>query len=165
MSELTLSSEAKIALNAMINQSGDIEPKEIAQVLGVSHKTVLNYANPKMDLHQPSLKSVEAIMAYTGNTALIKAWAHKFGLICIPSTTDENVHQMTVLECLLGMNISNGQMNQSIQNIMADGVVTTDELGEADLILEELESKITSIRAALKNECAKHLTVLQTKKA
>ncbi|WP_336916543.1 phage regulatory CII family protein [Acinetobacter modestus] len=165
MSEITLSKEAKIALNAMINQSGDIEPKEIAQVLGVSHKTVLNYANPNMDQHLPSLKAVEAIMTYTGNTALIKAWAHKFGFICIPAKQNDNEHQMSVLECLLGMNISNGQMNQSIHNIMSDGIVTPEELNDADLILEELESKIKSIRAALNKECSKYLSALQTKKA
>jgi len=165
MSELTLSREAKIALNAMINQSRGIEPKEIALVLGVSHKTVLNYANPNMDQHLPSLKAVEAIMAYTGNTALIKAWAHKFGLICIPAKTDENEHQMSVLESLLSMNISNGQMNQSIHNIMSDGVVSPDELNDSDLILEELESNIKSIRSALKNECSKYLSALQTEKA
>ncbi|VXA55460.1 conserved hypothetical protein [Acinetobacter proteolyticus] len=166
MSEITLSREAKIAINAMINQSGEIEPKEIAQVLGVSHKTVLNYANPNMDQHMPSLKAIEAIMAYTRNTALIKAWAHKFGLLCVPAnTTNENEHQMSVLESLLSMNIGNGQINQSVHNIMADGVVTPDELNDADLILEEIERNIHAIRQALKKECGKYLSAIQTKKA
>ena len=49
MSELTLSREAKNALHTMIHNTAGIEPKDIAQVLGVSHKTVLNYANTNMD--------------------------------------------------------------------------------------------------------------------
>ncbi len=49
MSELTLSREEKNALHTMIHNTAGIEPKDIAQVLGVSHKTVLNYANTNMD--------------------------------------------------------------------------------------------------------------------
>ena len=63
MSELTLSREAKNALHTMIHNTAGIEPKDIAQVLGVSHKTVLNYANPNMDQHLPTVKAIESMMA------------------------------------------------------------------------------------------------------
>ena len=91
---MEFSKEAQSAMYKMVHQTPGIDPKQIADVLGDSHKTVLNYANPNMDQHLPSLKAVEAIMTYTGNTALIKAWAHKFGFICIPAKQNDNEHQM-----------------------------------------------------------------------
>ncbi len=52
---MDISKETKTALHKMVHQSAGITPKEIADVLGVSHKTALNYANPNMEQHLPSL--------------------------------------------------------------------------------------------------------------
>ncbi|MEL1747503.1 XRE family transcriptional regulator, partial [Acinetobacter baumannii] len=56
MSEIYLSQEAQTALYKMIHQSPGVTPSAIADMLGDSHKTVLNYANPNMENHLPSLK-------------------------------------------------------------------------------------------------------------
>ena len=45
----------------MVYQSNVITPKEIADVIGVSHNTILNYANPNMENRLPSLKAFEAM--------------------------------------------------------------------------------------------------------
>jgi DNA-binding CsgD family transcriptional regulator len=58
---MDISKETKIALHKIVYQSNGITPKEIADVVGVSHNTILNYANPNMKNHLPSLKAFEAM--------------------------------------------------------------------------------------------------------
>ena len=59
MSEINLSPEAKTAIYKIIHQSQGISPQEIADVLGDSYKSVLNYANPNMETHFPSIKNLK----------------------------------------------------------------------------------------------------------
>lgn len=46
---MELSKEAQTALYKIIHQTKGISPKEIAQLTGDSHNTILNYANPNME--------------------------------------------------------------------------------------------------------------------
>ncbi|TCB50992.1 XRE family transcriptional regulator [Acinetobacter sp. ANC 4779] len=163
---MDISKETKTALHKMVHQSDGITPKEIADVLGVSHKTALNYANPNMEQHLPSLKSFEAMLTYTQNPAVLKAWAHKLNYVLVPvSDTEGKEHQLSVLESLLGMNVGAGQANKQVLGALEDGVVTPSEMDETDRILEEIEHKIQSLRKAMKGECAKYLSALQREKA
>ena len=163
---MDISKETKAALHKMIHQTKGITPKEIADVLGVSHKTALNYANPNMDQHLPSLKAFEVMLTYTQNPAVLKVWAHQLGLMLIPVADAEGKgHELTVLESLLGMNISNGEANKQVLNALEDGVVTPAEMDETDRILEEIEHNIQSLRKAMKGQCAKYLSALQMEKA
>ena len=163
---MDISKETKTALHKMVHQSEGITPKEIADVLGVSHKTALNYANPNMEQHLPSLKAFEAILTYTQNPAVLKAWAHKLNYVLVSvSDTEGKEHQLSVLESLLGMNVGAGQANKQVLSALEDGVVTPSEMDETDRILEEIEHKIQSLRKAMKGECAKYLSALQREKA
>ena len=163
---MDISKETKTALHKMVHQSEGITPKEIADVLGVSHKTALNYANPNMEQHLQSLKAFEAILTYTQNPAVLKAWAHKLNYLLVSvSDTEGKEHQLSVLESLLGMNVGAGQANKQVLSALEDGVVTPSEMDETDRILEEIEHKIQSLRKAMKGECAKYLSALQREKA
>lgn len=163
---MDISKETKAALHKMIRQSSGITPQELADVVGVSHNTILNYANPNMENHLPSLKAFEAMLMYTHNPAPVKAWAHKLGfaLVLIDRASD-NERQLGVLESLLGMNVGNGAANKQVLSALEDGVVTPAEMDETDHILEEIEQKIQSLRKAMKGECAKYLSALQIEKA
>ena len=163
---MDISKETKTALHKMVHQSNGITPKEIADLVGVSHNTILNYANPNMENHLPSLKAFEAMLTYTQNPASLKVWAHKLGFMLVPTDQAEDKdHQLGVLESLLGMNISNGEANKLVLNALEDGVVTPAEMDDIDQTLEKMEQKIQSLRKAMKGECAKYLSALQTEKA
>jgi len=163
---MDISKESKAALYKMIRQSPGITPQELADVVGVSHNTILNYANPNMENHLPSLKAFEAMLMYTQNLASVKAWAHKLGFALVPiDQAGDNERQLGVLESLLGMNVGNGAANKQVLSALEDGVVTPAEMDETDRILEEIEHKIQSLRKAMKGECAKYLSALQREKA
>ncbi|MBJ9902045.1 phage regulatory CII family protein [Acinetobacter bereziniae] len=163
---MDISKETKTALHKMIHHSTGISPKDVADVLGVSHKTVLNYANPNMDMHLPSLKAFESALVYTQNPANLKVWAHMLGFMLVPvNNADGKEHHLSVLESLLGANINVGQVNKQVHDVMADGVVTPNEMEETDQILEQLELNVRALRQAMKTECAKYLSALQIEKA
>lgn len=163
---MDISKDTKNALHKMIHHSDGVTPKDVADVLGVSHKTVLNYANPNMDQHLPSLKAFESALIYTQNPAVLKVWAHKVGLMLVPvNNADEKGHQLSVLESLLGINVGSGAASKQVLIALEDGVVTPSELEETDQILEELELNVRALRTAMKTECSKYLSALQTEKA
>ena len=163
---MDISKETKPALHKMVHQSNGITPKEIADLVGVSHNTILNYANPNMENHLPSLKAFEAMLTYTQNPAPLKVWAHKLGFVLVPVDQAQGKdHELGVLESLLGMNVGNGAANKQVLSALEDGVVTPAEMDETDRILEEIEQKIQSLRKAMKGECAKYLSALQREKA
>ena len=135
----------------MVYQSNVITPKEIADVIGVSHSTILNYANPNMENRLPSLKAFEAMLSYTQNPISLKVWAHKLDFMLVPVDQAEGKnHQLGVLESLLGMNVGNGSANKQVLSALEDGVMTPSEMDETDRILEEIEHKIQSLRKAMK---------------
>lgn len=165
MEELTLSREAKTSLHKMINQTPNMEPKDIALAIGSSHKTVCNYANMNMHHHVPSLQKVEAMMMYTQNPALLKVWAHKLGFMLVPVGQTDKDQQLSLMESLLALNIGNGQMNQHVHNILADGEVTPSELDETIPLVEEIRNGLTMFLNAVEQDCQKTLASRQTKKA
>lgn len=163
---MDISKDTKTALHKMVHQSKGVTPKELADVVGVSHNTILNYANPNMENHLPSLKGFEVMQTYTRNPAVLKAWAHSLGLFLMPVDDAEGKnHELSVLESLLGMNVGAGRANNQVLCALEDGVVTPTEMDQTDLILEEMELKIQSLRKAMKGECAKYLSALQIEKA
>lgn len=162
---MDISKESKTALHKMIHHSDGITPKEVADVMGVAHKTALHYANPNMDMHLPSLKAFEAALIYTQNPANLKVWAHMLGLMLVPVDSEGKEHQLSVLESLLSTNVSVGQINQYIYDAMKDGVVTPSELAGLYQLLDELLLKINAIRKSMETQCGKYLSALQTEKA
>ena len=148
---MDISKETKTALHKMVHQSNGITPKEIADVVGVSHNTILSYANPNMENHLPSLKVFEAMLSYTQNPISLKVWAHKLDFMLVPVDQAEGKnHQLGVLESLLGINVGSGSANKQVLSALEDGVMTPSEMDETDRILEEIEHKIQSLRKAMK---------------
>ncbi|EMR5820781.1 hypothetical protein CAT32_11235 [Acinetobacter baumannii] len=166
MSEIHLSPEAKTAIYKIVHQSQGISPQEIADVLGDSYKSVLNYANPNMETHFPSIKKLEAMIQFTRNPALVKAWAHMLGFVLVPANqADEKAHEVSIVETLLHININNGQANQQVHKVLEDGVVTPAELADTEEILEEMENHIRQLREALKTEAATYISKVKKEKA
>lgn len=150
MSEINLSREAQAALYKTVHQSPGITPTEIASMLGDSHKTILNYANPNMENHVPSLKKVEAMINYTQNPELIKVWAHQLGYVLVPVGCDgEKHHEMSILEALLKNNIANGLANQKVAEVLEDNIVTVQEYEEAHSIFQKIIESVTAADKAL----------------
>ena len=85
-------------------------------------------------------------------------------LVPISSSTNDD-HQLCVLESLLDVNVSTGQINQQVLEAMRDHVVTPCELAESIKILEKTEEKMRALRKALEAQAAKYLSALQMEKA
>lgn len=163
--EIQVSKEAKTALYKMIHQTPGIDPKQIADVLGDSHKTVLNYGNPNMD-YLPSLKKLEAMMMFTQNPVILRAWAHKLGMVLIPVGTNGDKHlELSVFEAMMQANICNGQANQKVYEAYEDGVVTPQEYEEIHNIFQRVIEFATAADQAALKQMEKYTASRQKEKA
>nr|WP_213014460.1 phage regulatory CII family protein [Acinetobacter baretiae] len=171
INEIELSRESKAALYKMVHQTPGIDPKDIAMVTNDSHKTILNYANPNMESHLPSLKKFEAIQLFTQNPAMLKVWAHKLGFMLVPVPNADNQlsekksHQVSVVEQLLPVNINTGSLNQTIHQILEDGVITPCEMHESVEIVEEMMANLCGLRSAIEEACFGHSAKSKKEKA
>lgn len=160
INEIELSRESKAALYKMVHQTSGIDPKDIAMITNDSHKTILNYANPNMENHLPSLKKFEAIQLFTQNPALLKVWAHKLGLMLVPvpnvdtQLSEKRSHQVSVVEQLLPINVNTGSLNQTIHKILEDGVITPSEMHESIEVIEEMMANLCGLRSAIEDACS-----------
>lgn len=152
---MSLKKETRLAMHQMINSTTGIDPKDIAQVTGDSHKTICNYGNPNMENHDPSLRKFESIMLLTRNPSVLKVWAHMLGFVLVP-IGDEGCHrQMTIVEALLQMNAENGRANQLVYEVLEDGVVTPQEYAEASEILNLIIENAKAADVALSKQMQK----------
>ena len=163
--ETQFSKSAQAALYKMIHQTPGIDPKQIADVLGDSHKTVLNYANPNMD-YLPSLKKFEGMLLFTQNPVVLQSWAHRLGYALIPTGCDgDKHHELSVIEAMMQHNICNGQANQKVYEAYEDGVVTPDEYQEIHEIAQRMIDFITAVDQAANKQMKKYLAAVQNEKA
>lgn len=153
---MELKKETRLAIHQMINHSDGLDPKDIAQVTGDSHKTICNYGNPNMENHDPSLKKFEAIMLLTKNPAVLKVWAHMLGFVLVPAGEDGCHRQMTIVEALLQMNVENGKANQKVFEVLEDGMVTPQEYTEASEILNRIIENAKAADMALSKQMQRY---------
>ncbi len=162
---MEFSKEAKAALYKMIRHTLGIDAKQIAEVLGDSHKTVLNYGNPNMD-YLPSLKKFEALLDYTKNPAVLQVWAHSLNMALVPAGCDGDKHrELSIFEAMMQHNICSGQVNQKVYEAYEDGVVTPDEYQEIHEIAQRMIDFITAVDQAANKQMKKYLAAAQNEKA
>ncbi len=163
---MDLSKEAQAALFKIIHQTKGISPKEIAQVTGDSHNTILNYANPNMENHLPSLKKFEAIQAYTQNPELIKVWAHDLGYVLVPVGAISGSHrELSIVEAMLQTNIATGQATKTVYDVLEDNVVTPQEYEEAHDYLKKIQEFAAATDEALKKAAGRYINPSHKEKA
>ena len=164
-SHMEFSKEAQSAMYKMVHQTPGIDPKQIADVLGDSHKTVLNYANPNMD-YLPSLKKFEMMLSFTGNPVVLRAWAHQLGLALIPTGCDGSKHhELSVIEAMMQGNICNGQANQKVYEAYEDGVITPQEYEEIHAIFQRIIEFATAADQAAFKQMKRYTSNAQNEKA
>jgi hypothetical protein len=162
---MEFSKEAKAALYKMIRHTPGIDAKQIAEVLGDSHKTVLNYGNPNMD-YLPSLKKFEALLDFTKNPAMLQVWAHSLNLALVPAGCDGDKHrELSIFEAMMQHNICSGQVNQKVYEAYEDGVVTPEEYQDIHEIAQRMIDFITAVDQAAHKQMKKYIAAVQNEKA
>lgn len=163
---MELSKEAQTAIFKMIKQTKGISPKDIAQVTGDSHNTILNYANVNMENHIPSLKKLEAIQSFTQNPELIKVWAHELGFVLVPvGNLGANHRELSIIEAMMQTTIAAGQATKTVYDVLEDNVVTPQEYEEAHEYLNKIQEYAAATDEALKKAAGRYIGNNQKEKA
>lgn len=163
---MELSKEAQVALHKIIHQTKGVSPKEIAQMTGDSHNTILNYANVSMEGHIPSLKKIEAIQNFTKNPELIKVWAHSLGYVLVPvGNLDASHRELSIIEAMMQTTIAAGQATKTVYEVLEDNVVTPKEYEEAHEYLKKIQEYAAATDEALKKAAGRYIGNNQKEKA
>ncbi len=163
---MELSKEAQTALYKIIHHTKGISPKEIAQLTGDSHNTILNYANVNMENHLPSLKKFEAIQSFTQNPELLKVWAHELGFVLVPvGALGASHRELSIIEAMMQTTIATGQATKTVYDVLEDNVVTPQEYEEAHSYLKMIQEFAAATDEALKKAAGRYIGANQKEKA
>ena len=155
---MELSKELQTALLKTIHQTKGISPKEIAQLTGDSHNTILNYANMNMENHLPSLKKFEAIINFTQNPEMVRVLAHSLGCVLVPVGMKGDSHrELSIIEAMLQTTIAAGQATKTVYDVLEDNVVTPQEYEEAHEFLKQIHEFALVTYEALKKSSVKYI--------
>ena len=156
---MELSKELQTALFKTIHQTKGISPKEIAQLTGDSHNTILNYANMNMENHLPSLKKFEAIINFTQNPEMVRVLAHSLGCVLVPvGMKGDNHRELSIIEAMLQTTIAAGQATKTVYDVLEDNVVTPQEYEEAHEFLKQIQEFAAATDEALKKAASKYIS-------
>lgn len=163
--ELNLHQKTKTALWQMVHHTRGVEVSQIADAIGDSYKTVLNYGNSNMD-YFPSLKKFEAMMMFTGNVEVLRVWAHLMGHALVPvGGISEKHRELSIFEAMMRQNITNGQANAKVYEAYEDGVVTPQEYEEIHNIFNQIIDLAKAADQAALKQMKKYTANLEKEKA
>lgn len=128
----------------------------LAPRLGTSEGVLNSKVNPNTNTHHLRLDEAVKLMALTNDHRILQAAAFELGFICIrlPETTTDN--ELNVMNHVLEIGQSKGDLCAAVKDIFADGIVTKAEAS----VFTDLAKKICSEVMAL----ASCLTTISTKK-
>ncbi len=126
-----------------IVHSSNINAKGIADMLGLTYQVLLNKANPNNDSHKMSVREAHAIQMITGNHAVVGAMQTEL------SISKRKTAPASVLACVLSAGKEHGDVLESIQESLADGVFTEAEKSAAYKEIDEAIDSLGSLREAV----------------
>ena len=134
-----------IAVHDTLHNSG-MEPKKIADNMGMGHQILLNKANPNSEFHKLTLREAIGLMKITGSTRILDAMAAELG---VDKPTQEKLPIPGVLEAVLVATAEHGDVVNVIRQSLADGRFTLrekescqKEIGEAMEALSILQPAV-----------------------
>jgi len=125
-----------------IVHKSDIKAKGIADRLGMTHQILINKANPNSEHHKMTVREAHAIQLLTGNHAVVGAMQ-----------TELNIHKRkaapkSILQSVLDAGKEHGDVLATIQEAMADGILTEREKGD---ICKEIREEVAALEDLLES--------------
>ncbi|MFP5419900.1 MAG: phage regulatory CII family protein [Gammaproteobacteria bacterium] len=123
---------------------------KIAQGASFSSRTLLSQkVNPDYDSHKLNVEELHRIMAFTGDTRPLKAWAEHFGFDLTPRVAPE---AKNLTSALLHMSAEVADVTRAVTDALDDGHVsqTEKQLIKRELLgaRQSLDVLETSVKAA-----------------
>lgn len=122
----------------------------LARKTGTSNTVLLDRLNPDRDA---KLGYLEAIghSHLTGDTVLLKAWAHEMGYGLFEKPTGI-VGDEEILDIFLGIQKIQGYLCSTLHDARKDGVIDSKENLHLSSIIDEIMNEMATLKAEIKNQ-------------
>ena len=104
--------------------------ESLAPRLGMSPAVLRNKVNPNNDRNHLTLAEAVRLMWVTGDHRVLQALAGELGYVLSPMPMDES--DAPVLDLVLSMGVTSGDLSRVIFDALADGVITPNEMQEIE---------------------------------
>lgn len=102
----------------------------LAVRMGMSAAILRNKANPNAPANKPMLDDADRIMGITGDVRVLHALAANHGHICVKVDTAGGSGDMAVLELIVQVWQTNGDVGAEVNRTLADGRVERHEVAK-----------------------------------
>lgn len=125
----------------------------LAVRLGTSAAVLRNKVNPTNDRNVLSLEEAVEITDFANDDRILYAWAAHRGKVLVDQADADAHTGRSLFACILGLNRGQGDMAKTLQDALADGKITPNELDAIERIAIDLQTRIShlarSARAAV----------------
>jgi CHASE3 domain sensor protein len=124
----------------------------VALRLGMNPGVLRNKANPNIATNKPTLEEADRLMGLTGDHRILQSLARNHGYVCIKMDEVENASDVAVLELVVKVMRTQGDVGKEMYDALADGRITQAELArvqkavkEAECALEQLSARVAGM--------------------
>lgn len=115
----------------------------------ISAAVLRNKVNANNDTHRLTLAEAVRITDITDDDRILQAWARARGYMLIKPPVGHSC-DMAVLEQVVGLAVANGQFMTTVNDALADGKITTDEIERIEESEHTLQASAATVTGSLK---------------
>jgi hypothetical protein len=125
-------------------------PEVLAVRMGLRTQILRNKANPNSDTNYFSPLELDTLMALTGDTGILQAYAINHGYTMIRTEQEVDPSDMAILEMLAKVMSSTGEVGAELYATLADGVVERYEVDRVEAVAYRAKLALDAVVARLK---------------
>lgn len=117
----------------------------LAPRIGTSAAVLRNKVNPANDRNVLSLEEAVEITDFANDDRILYAWAAHRGKVLVDQADANAESARGLFACILGLNRGQGDMAKALQDALADGKITPNELDEIERLAVGLMTRISDL--------------------
>lgn len=134
------------AIYDTVHNSG-LAPKQLAELLGMSHQVLLNKANPQCEANKFSIHELMAVQRHTQTYRIAEAMCLELGVNVVGPAKEKAA---SLMEAMLTVVSECGDVARAVHDSLADGKLTDRERNEMQREINEAIDALMSMRLAIK---------------
>ena len=150
-----MSKSGELLLETALHRAAKDYPGGIAALAGIFGRnahTLQNQLNPTQG-YPPNIEILEEILSATKSPLILDAIGRLAGVIWLESGIDKQLGDAAMLERITTLSVKVGQLSQGVNDSLADGQVTPEELEQLERCARELAQAGHSVVENAKQYC------------
>jgi Phage regulatory protein CII (CP76). len=134
------------AIYDTVHNSG-LAPKQLAELMGMSHQVLLNKANPQCEANKFSVHELMALQRHALSTRIVEAMCLELGFNALGPV---KAKAESLMDAMLTVVAECGDVSRAVHDSLEDGKLTNRERNEMQREINEAIDALMSMRLAIK---------------